>query len=106
MPSEQQNEARQRDYIKRQPILEWYPIPQHRVSVITKVKAVIKTRNILMKNISWKSKLGGVMIALAPLAKQLPPQWHWVAEAMVTLGGTLLAFGRDNNVSSEDAGAK
>jgi hypothetical protein len=56
---------------------------------------------------SWKSKLGGVLIAIGPLIQHsAPPQWSWVGDACLTLGGILLAGGRDNSVSSETAGAK
>ena len=57
---------------------------------------------------SWKTTLGGALVGLSPLSKSaLPPNWHWISDALLTIGGIILgASARDNNVTSEQAGAK
>lgn len=57
---------------------------------------------------SWKTTLGGVLGASAlPLKSLLPAQWSWVADAVASFGVLLVGWAaRDNNVSSEAAGAK
>ena len=57
---------------------------------------------------SWKTTLGGVLLALAPVSKQvLPPAYHWVSEAFLALGGLIVGVAaRDNGVTSEQAGVK
>ena len=56
---------------------------------------------------SWKTTLGGVLMALSPvLANTLPSNWHWLTEALAAAGAIVLGgFARDNNVTSEQAGA-
>lgn len=40
---------------------------------------------------NWKTTLGGVLIALAPVVHQLPYAWaYWVSMICTTLGGALL----------------
>jgi hypothetical protein len=57
---------------------------------------------------SWKTTLGGIILALAPVAKQLlTPDYYWVSEALLALGGLIVGVAaRDNGVSSEQANAK
>ncbi len=57
---------------------------------------------------SWKTTLGGIILALAPVSKQiLPPNYYWVSEALLALGGLIVGVAaRDNGVSSEQANAK
>jgi hypothetical protein len=57
---------------------------------------------------SWKTTLGGIILALAPVSKQLlTPDYHWVSEALLALGGLIVGVAaRDNGVSSENAGVK
>ena len=62
-----------------------------------------------MKNkSSWKTTLGGMLLAAAPVsAGLLPPQWHWVGDALAALGALILGgSARDNGVTSEQAGAR
>ena len=57
---------------------------------------------------SWKTSLGGALVAFAPIAHvALPPAWQWVAAACLSIGGLIMGVSaRDNNVSSEQAGIK
>jgi len=61
-----------------------------------------------MKKASWKTTLGGAILALGPVIKHsVTPDLAWLGDAAMTLGALILgAAARDNNVSSEQAGAK
>ena len=56
---------------------------------------------------SWKTTLGGALLGLSPIVKNaLAPSQHWIADAMLALGGIILGgSARDNNVTSEQVGA-
>tara|TARA_R110000868_G_scaffold403880_1_gene681574 strand:- start:202 stop:540 length:339 start_codon:yes stop_codon:yes gene_type:complete len=72
-------------------------------------KKLIKlAANKIMKKSSWKTTLGGLLMAGGPALKgMLPAQWDWIGDALLAIGGLIVgASARDNNVSSEDAGAK
>lgn len=63
---------------------------------------------------SWKTTAGGIVAILAPIFSAIKlmtdndpttnPDWNAVMAAVAA--GVGLLFARDNNVSSEDAGAK
>jgi len=57
---------------------------------------------------SWKTTLGGSLLAAGPLLHPiLPPDWQWVSAACMSIGGLIVGLAaRDNNVSSEQAGIK
>lgn len=61
-----------------------------------------------MNKTSWKTTIGGILMGAAPLVPSLlPPSWHWLKDALLGIGGLVLgASARDNNVTSEDVGAK
>jgi len=61
-----------------------------------------------MKKRSWKTTLGGAVLALSPVIKQaVKPEYAWLGDAAMTLGALILgAAARDNNVTSEQAGAR
>lgn len=84
--------------------------PVKSLSTWSKIKILIQIRNLINQTktmTSWKSKVGGALVAIAPMLHGfLPDSWQWVSGAFLTIGGLLLAGGRDNNVSSEDAKAK
>jgi hypothetical protein len=71
------------------------------------IKTAIKLA-MNMKNSSWKTSLGGILMAGGPVLKQmLPVQWSWIGDALLAIGGLIVgASSRDNNVTSEEAGAK
>ena len=78
-----------------------------KIKLALKLKAIYNNTLGNMNITSWKSKVAGLLIALAPLVmNNVPAQWHWVGEAMVTLAGLLVMGGRDNNVSSQDVGIR
>lgn len=54
---------------------------------------------------SWRTTVGGLLLAVGALIKPgLPPEYNWVAEACIALGGLILGTSaRDNIVSSEQA---
>lgn len=88
------------------------PTGPKKLTILQLIKLEFTLRDIYNNTIgnmnitSWKIKLGGFLLALAPLAESLPESWHWVSGACLSIGGLLLAAGRQNNVSSEEAGAK
>lgn len=56
---------------------------------------------------SWKTTLGGILLGIGtPLATAGEGLYKTVGTVLATIGGLLMAFARDNNVTSEDAGAK
>lgn len=61
-----------------------------------------------MKKSSWKTTVGGILLAAAPVAHSaLPANYNWVGDALATIGALILGTSaRDNNVTSEQAGAK
>lgn len=73
------------------------------------IKTAIKlTKDKIMKKTSWKTTLGGFLMAGGPALKgMLPAQWSWIGDALLAIGGLIVgASARDNNVSSEDAGVR
>ena len=58
---------------------------------------------------SWKTTLGGIIAALGTALLAVPePEWlSKLGAGLIGLGGAIAGLSaRDNNVSSEDAGAK
>ena len=57
---------------------------------------------------SWKTTLGGILLALGtPLAGLVEESWvKYVGIALMTLGGLLVSQARDHNGSSEDEGVR
>lgn len=114
MPSEQQNEARQRSSIRRPILVEddehksFQKSPVRKFGLVQKAKLTLEIRNTLMKKASWKTTLGGIMAASGPAAKMaLPPQWSWIGDALLAIGSLIIgASARDNGVTSEQSGAK
>jgi hypothetical protein len=74
---------------------------------LTKTAIKLATDRI-MKKTSWKTTLGGILMAGGPALKAiLPDQWNWIGDALLALGGLIVgASARDNSVTSEEAGAK
>jgi len=109
MPSELQNEARQRASIKR-PEPSKVPegkSPPVKIGIIEKVKITLAIRSILMKKASWKTTLGGILLAASPLVHALPAEYNWVGGALAFFGALVLGTSaRDNSVTSEQAGVK
>lgn len=55
---------------------------------------------------SWKTTLGGILSATGVGLKAAPPSVSQWSDLVTILGTLLMGFAaRDNNVSSEDAGA-
>lgn len=60
-----------------------------------------------MKFKSWKTTLGGAIAFLGTAIGQIYPEHSREAALIAAIGTAFgLVFARDNNVSSEDAGAK
>ena len=67
---------------------------------------VFDTVPTMTKN-SWKTTLGGLLLTLgSTLSNSSEPWLHVAGTIMLAASGLFLAQARDNNVSSEDAGAK
>lgn len=67
-----------------------------------------ENQNKTMKKVSWKTTVGGIVLAggQAILATG-NPTYEWVGHILTALGGFLVgASARDNNVTSEQSGAK
>ena len=86
------------------------PAPSRPPSLIDKVRLVYRTTRIIrtMKKSSWKTTVGGLLIAAGQAVPSLlPPAWHWLSGTFTGLGGIVLGMAaRDNNVSSEAAGVR
>ena len=84
--------------------------PPHRLGIFDKARLLYRAIRLIknMKRKSWKTTLGGILLAIAPLIPQLLPEpWHWLQAAAASMGGLILGTAaRDNDVTSEDAGAK
>lgn len=85
--------------------------PPKKISLIGKVKVGIQIINIIKRHSmtkSWKTTLGGIVMALGPVAKSiLPVEYAWAGDALLSLGAFLLgASARDNGVSSQAAGVR
>ncbi|NBU84164.1 MAG: hypothetical protein EBS21_06105 [Sphingomonadaceae bacterium] len=57
---------------------------------------------------SWKTTLGGILVAAGQLlAPSLPPNYTWVSATLTGLGGLILGVSaRDNKVSTAEARSK
>lgn len=99
--------------IHPQPVIQSAGAPK-KMGVIQKVKIALEIRKLIkqhdpMKGLaSWKTLLGGVIAASAPLiAGILPPDFAWVNQALLSLGTLIIgASARDNSVSSQQAGVR
>jgi len=58
-------------------------------------------KHIAMKS-SWKTLLGGLLMSAAPVvAGMLPEQYHWVKDALLSIGSLILGMAaKDYNVSN------
>lgn len=93
-----------------QPVLQSAGPPK-KIGLIGKVKVGLQIVNIIKHHSmtkSWKTTLGGIVMALGPVAKSLVPgEYAWVGDALLSLGAFLLgASARDNGVSSQAAGIR
>ena len=69
------------------------------------VAKLMKTTKNTMK--SWKTTLGGFLLAIGQGLTQTGESWSALAGTVVTaVGGLFLTQARDNTVSSEQAGVK
>lgn len=88
------------------------PVSTRKPGLMQKLRVLRGVMNLIheirMKKASWKTTLGGVIAAAGPLVKGLlPPEWHWVGDAMLSIGSLIVgASARDNAVTSEQARAK
>jgi hypothetical protein len=86
------------------------PEPIRKPSIIDKVTLLYRTTRIIrtMKKSSWKTTVGGLLIAAGQAVPSLlPAAWHWLSGTFTGLGGIVLGMAaRDNNVSSEAAGVR
>ena len=57
---------------------------------------------------SWKTTVGGILLAIAPVATHaIPPQFSWISELLAAVGALVLGgSARDHDVSSAAAGVK
>lgn len=93
----------------------WQPIPKpaskYRVGrwidTLRQLSRIISSIK-KMKKSSWKTTLGGALMALGQFIPQfLPADYHWLSGTLTGIGGVILgASARDNNVTSEQAGVK
>ena len=86
--------------------------PPAKLGMVDKLRILLSLQKlaeeIKMKKASWKTTLGGILAASGPIVKNmLPEEWHWVGDALMTIGALVLGLSaRDNTVTSQEAGAK